>query len=661
LQILALLVAGLIVAQVTTLFLTLLLPPAPPAQHSLESVAAILLGEAGAAAGNPLDRTIQAGPPSAAGPGWMVSDRSRAELADLLDVDVANVRLAFYTPLPFAGTGSGASLEPPASGPVAADFVTPASTSTQRSGFMLANYSDEPGSGGGVPGGFNRGSARGGERGFSGEGRERPTSNGWDRPRPSASDRGDSRPNRPDSGAPRQTPAPPSIGRPDRPRGGDPAGRPPRSDASRLVGRDQLDVGGWWQDKTLFQTAPPSPVVEAPTVPVIADAPRVVRVPSVRTARVATVAPLSLPPVLAAPTTSQPVPRVHAEPVPDTATEVAEAVPAAPRGLFGLAPAPYVEGDFVAALRLADGRWAVARPLPQAFPNAWQSRVLLWFLLSFAVVAPFGWLFARRIVKPLSEFAMAAEQLGRDPSALVLQLDGPAEVGRAAHAFNLMQSRLKSFVDDRTAMVGAISHDLRTPLTRLRFRIEDVEDAVVRDGMTQEVVEMEAMIASMLAFIRDASVPGVRERLDFRAIVEDVAEDAKLIGSDVELQASEPAEVEVDVLGMRRLLGNLVDNAVKYGHRARIRLVVDADEAWTEISDDGPGLPEDELERAFEPFYRSQDARDSDKSGSGLGLAVCRSIARAHGGDVRLMRSDHGFVAQLRVPLAFSTGRSLAA
>jgi two-component system OmpR family sensor kinase len=322
------------------------------------------------------------------------------------------------------------------------------------------------------------------------------------------------------------------------------------------------------------------------------------------------------------------------------------------RGLFGLAPAPFVEGDFVAALKLTDGQWAVVQPVPEAFPNSWQRRVLLWFLLSFALVTPLGWIFAQRVVRPLTGFALAAEQLGRDPNASVLALGGPAEVGRAAHAFNRMQSRLKSFVDDRTAFVGAISHDLRTPLTRLRFRIEDVPDEM-REGMLAEVDEMEQMISSVLNFIRDASEPGARERLDLRSILEDVVEDAVFIGRDVTMAQSERAPVEVDALGIRRVLGNLLENAVKYGDRADVHLFTDDQEAVAEIRDNGPGLPDDELERVFQPFYRAPAARASAKHGTGLGLAVCRSIARAHGGDVKLARGVQGLVVQLRLPLAY--------
>lgn len=323
--------------------------------------------------------------------------------------------------------------------------------------------------------------------------------------------------------------------------------------------------------------------------------------------------------------------------------------------VLALASPPFIEGDFVAAAREADGRWTVVAPKAEGFPNRWQKQVMLWFILSLTIVSPFAWLFARRIVRPLEGFAQAAEVLGRNPSATILPLSGPAEIGRAAHAFNQMRNRLRAFVDDRTAMVGAISHDLRTPLTRLRFRIEDVPEEH-HDGLLKEVTEMEQMIGQVIAFIRDASTPGPRERIDFAELVEGSVSDARLVGADIVLESSTPIPVEVDPVGIRRLLGNLLENAVKYGERARVRLALVEGEAIAEIADAGPGIPEDEYERAFEPFYRSEAAQKSGQSGSGLGLAVCRSIARAHGGDVSFARGESGFVTRLTVPVAFASG-----
>jgi signal transduction histidine kinase len=358
------------------------------------------------------------------------------------------------------------------------------------------------------------------------------------------------------------------------------------------------------------------------------------------------------------PTGKAPPAAIAARPLPLPEPEAAQPITAPARGLFGLAPAPFVVGDFVAAVRLPQGGWATVQPVPEPFPNAWQRRVLLWFVVAALIVVPAGWWFSRRLVGPIASFARAAERLGRDPRAPVLELSGPAEVGRAAHAFNRMQSQLRSFVEDRTAMMGAISHDMRTPLTRMRFRIEDVPEEL-QAGMLDDVDEMEQMISSVLAFIRDASEPGPREQLNLSSIVEDVVENAVFVGKDVRLEHSEEAAVDVDAIGMRRVLDNLVENAVKYGNEARVRLFIDRQEAVAEVADSGPGLPEDELDRVFQPFYRAAAARVSGKKGVGLGLAVCRSIARAHGGDVQLRRGARGLVAQLRVPLVvdFATAR----
>jgi signal transduction histidine kinase len=322
-----------------------------------------------------------------------------------------------------------------------------------------------------------------------------------------------------------------------------------------------------------------------------------------------------------------------------------------PHGLFGLAPAGVVEGDFVAAFQQAPGRWVTVQPAPEPFPNQWQQRLMLWFAISFSLVAPIGYLFARRLVAPLAAFAAAAEHLGREPSGPVMALSGPAEIGRAAAAFNLMQQRLKRYIDDRTAMVGAISHDLRTPLARIRFRV-DAAPAKIREGVLGDVAQMEEMVTAVLAFVRDASEPGLRERVDLRSILECVVDDAALMGGDAALDPGAPASVEVDPLSVQRVVTNLVENALKYGRSAHVRLFTDGADAVTEVVDAGPGLPEEELERVFLPFYRAERARTLNTGGIGLGLSVSRSIARAHGGDVRLYREPGGLVAQLRLPLA---------
>jgi signal transduction histidine kinase len=161
---------------------------------------------------------------------------------------------------------------------------------------------------------------------------------------------------------------------------------------------------------------------------------------------------------------------------------------------------------------------------------------------------------------------------------------------------------------------------------------------------------MEMMIGQVIAFIRDASSPGPRERLNFADLVESSVRSARVTGSDIQLEVHGPISVEVDPIGIHRLLTNLLENAVKYGDRARVRVSLRDSHAVVDIVDDGPGIAESERERAFEPFFRCEEARESEKPGSGLGLAVCRSIARAHGGDIRLEQREEGFVASLTLP-----------
>ena len=307
-------------------------------------------------------------------------------------------------------------------------------------------------------------------------------------------------------------------------------------------------------------------------------------------------------------------------------------------------------GDFTAAMRQADGRWVVVRSSPEPFPNAWQRRALILLLLGFGVVAPAAYLFARRITAPLKRFAEAAERLGRDPHAPQMALSGPAEIGAAAEAFNNMQARVKRYIDDRTAMVGAISHDLRTPLARIRFKLEAAPPEV-KGAVLSDVEQMEQMIGGVLTFIRNESTPRTRERLDLLSLIECVVDDAAMVGGDVEIAEAAPVIVEGDPVALQRLFVNLVDNAVKYAGQARLSVRTEADHAVVEVADGGPGLSPEDLERVFQPFYRADLSRNLDNGGIGLGLPIARSTARAHGGDVELIPGQTGLVARVTLPL----------
>jgi signal transduction histidine kinase len=320
------------------------------------------------------------------------------------------------------------------------------------------------------------------------------------------------------------------------------------------------------------------------------------------------------------------------------------------RRLFGGQEAP-IFGDFAAALQQDNGMWMVIRSTPESFPSTWQMQASAWLLAGFLLVASAGYLFSRRISAPLKRFAEAAETLGRDPHAPQMTLKGPAEVGAAAHAFNEMQTRLKRYINDRTAMVGAISHDLRTPLARIRFKVEAAPPAL-KASVLADVEQMEQMIGGVLAFIRDEGAPRRREKLDLLSLIECVADDAAMVGGQVEIVDGAPVTVDGDPVALQRLFSNLVDNALKYGGEARINVRQDGGAAVVEIVDPGPGLSPDELGRVFQPFYRTDASRNLDNGGVGLGLPIARSTARAHGGDVELTSTPGATKAIVTLPAA---------
>jgi signal transduction histidine kinase len=308
-------------------------------------------------------------------------------------------------------------------------------------------------------------------------------------------------------------------------------------------------------------------------------------------------------------------------------------------------------GPFEAAVRMADGHWRVVESR-RSLIDPWQLRVLLVLAAAAAAVTPLAWWFARRLAAPISAFASAAERLGRDPEAPPLNVRGSSEVRAAVAAFNEMQERLKRYVTYRTTMIAAIAHDLRTPLTRLRFRIEAAPDDLQKK-LAADIDEMEAMISSTLAFVQDATRPRERTKLEVSSLLETVMDEAAETGRDAAVERAERAVVDGDPIALKRLVTNLVDNALKFGSKARGRVFSEAGMAVVEVDDDGPGVPESQIERAFEPFHRLEVSRSRDTGGIGLGLAVVRAIARGHGGEVVLQnRAGGGLRARVTLPLA---------
>ncbi len=306
---------------------------------------------------------------------------------------------------------------------------------------------------------------------------------------------------------------------------------------------------------------------------------------------------------------------------------------------------------FIASVRLDDGQWATVSP-PTGLWSPWHTRILLTFLACLVLLLPLAWLMARRLARPVRLFAQAAERLGSDPHAPPLDETGPLEVRAAAHAFNDMQTKLNRYVEGRTQMVAAIAHDLRTPLTRLRFHAEQA-DPDIRDRMAEDIEQMDGMISQALAYVRGETVREDRAALDLSALAGSVVDDLTEIGANLSFAAAEPVFVLGESLNLRRALANLVENAVKFAGAAEVSVTTEGALAVVTVSDSGPGLSSDELETVFEPFHRGERSRNRDTGGTGLGLAVARSIARAHGGDVVLShREGGGLIARLTLPLA---------
>lgn len=240
-------------------------------------------------------------------------------------------------------------------------------------------------------------------------------------------------------------------------------------------------------------------------------------------------------------------------------------------------------------------------------------------LLSFVV--------ARLASQPLRRLADAADQLGQNLKGRPLSLQGPLEVRRASHAFNVMQQRLQRHLAERTQMLAAITHDLQTPLTRLRLRLEDVPDEPLRDRLIGDLAAMGALIREGLDLARSAATSEPFVALDLDSLLESVVEDAAETGGNAVFEQGCGAVLMLRPLAMRRLFSNLVDNALKYGRTARVSTHVGTDGVTVYVRDEGPGMTEEELETVFQPFVRLETSRSRETGGAGLGLTIARDLA----------------------------------
>lgn len=306
----------------------------------------------------------------------------------------------------------------------------------------------------------------------------------------------------------------------------------------------------------------------------------------------------------------------------------------------------------IVATTLLDGQWVHFILATDLTSLRWALRTAFWVVSLGVVIALFSVWAAYRATRPLRKMTVAAETLGLNVDAPPLEERGSREMRRTARAFNTMQQRIKRLVDDRTLMLAALSHDLKTMLTRLRLRAEFIEDEEQQAKAVRDIDDMDMMVDAALGFVRGDQANEMVSRMDLASLVHDLADDCQAQGHDVLFEGPERLAVQGRPVALKRAVGNLSDNAIRYGGNARIILQESDGRAILLIADDGPGLPEAELEKVFQPFYRVEASRSRDTGGSGLGLALARDVFRRLGGDLVLAnRAEGGLVARAWLPL----------
>jgi len=301
--------------------------------------------------------------------------------------------------------------------------------------------------------------------------------------------------------------------------------------------------------------------------------------------------------------------------------------------------------------QLADGSWVNARlitprPDPWIALRAAGSTLLIYLLLLAAMV----WV-ALRLARPLRDLTAAAEKFEGRGEAPQVEPRGPADVRRAIHAFNAMSARVSAMFDEKDRMLGAIGHDLRTPLASLRIRAESIEPEAERGRMIATIEEMTAMLDDTLALARSGRAAENLRPVDISALADTVVEEFRVLGHDVTFEEGGRHKAAVQPNMLRRAMRNLVDNAVKYAGSAEVAVRATPGGIAVEIADRGPGIPDSALGSVQEPFVRLETSRNRETGGSGLGLALARAAAQAHGGKLELEnRPDGGLLARILLP-----------
>jgi signal transduction histidine kinase len=300
--------------------------------------------------------------------------------------------------------------------------------------------------------------------------------------------------------------------------------------------------------------------------------------------------------------------------------------------------------------KLSDRLWlnaAYAKP-PKKFDSLSPTTVSL--AITAIMLSALAIVVARHIARPIRRLTSAAESLGRGEQNGPVPEEGSDDIRRLAVAFNQMQERLTRFLVDRTTMLAAIGHDLRTPITTMRLRTEFIADDETRSRLLDTVDEMQAITDATLEFTEGQSIDELTRPVDVAALVESICEDLADLGRDVRFTEVGVIPYRCKPASLRRATRNLIENALRYGGRALVSVTSSATGVDITIEDNGPGIPEKEVERVFQPFVRLEESRNSRTGGIGLGLSIARTIARAHGGDIGLTNLAHGMRAVIHLP-----------
>ena len=294
-------------------------------------------------------------------------------------------------------------------------------------------------------------------------------------------------------------------------------------------------------------------------------------------------------------------------------------------------------------VRLKDGQWLrIVGTNEVAAPPALSNDLIVQLLITLLIVAAVVMIAVREATRPLQQLATAADTLGSDLDAPPLAETGPTETRRAAQAFNRMQARIKHLIDERARALAAVSHDLRTPLTRLRLRAELVDDEKLREQMAADLDAMAAMIDATLDYLRGLQDAEVARPIDMNALLQSLADDAAVLGKAIRVDGMALAPFTGRLSALRRAVQNLIDNAIKYGHSAHILIDDTVSTLRVTVEDEGYGIAPDELPRVTEPYYRPDASRSRETGGVGLGLSIVKDIVLLHGGELVLSNRPQG-------------------